>query len=152
MRVWRCVRRRWLDAAYSGEGSERGAGRWHSQGTRMVYSSDSAALAVLEVAVNVGAVRRLLDEYVVCPADVPDELVATVDEFPPDWDSYPRSASTQRLGDDWVAASSVPALRVPSAVVSGWNVLLNPNQPDFEEIAVHRAQATAIARGRTTTN
>lgn len=152
MRVWRCIRRRRLDAPYSGEGSERAAGRWHSRGTRVVYSSDSAALAVLEVAVNVGAVRPLLDDYVVCPADVPDELVATVDEFPPDWDGYPRPASTQRLGDDWVADSSLPALRVPSAVVPGWNVLLNPKQPGFQEITVHASQATAIAPGRTSTD
>lgn len=150
MRVWRCVKHAHLDSAYSGEGAERTSGRWHRRGTRIVYASESAALAALEAAVNVGSVRRLVALYLVCPADVPEEAVADlpVGDLPERWDAYPHPRGLQTFGDAWVREQRSVALRVPSAVVPGRNVLLNPAHPGFGAVDVGVEDAVEIAPGR----
>lgn len=150
MRLWRCVKRVHLDGAYSGRGAEETSGRWHTRGTRIVYASESPALAALEAVVNVGSVRRLIALYLLCPADVPDDAVADLseDDLPADWNVYPHPPALQRLGDRWVGEEKGVALAVPSAVVPGRNVLLNPKHPDFEGIRVRTDEAVEIAPGR----
>jgi hypothetical protein len=59
----------------------------------------------------------------------PDQLVMALPRrrWPRQWDAVPIRATTQRLGDRWLASANGLALRVPS-VHSGsdFNVLLNP--------------------------
>lgn len=152
MRVWRCVKRVHLEAAYSGEGAEGTSGRWHTRGTRIVYASESAALAALEAAVNVGSVRRLVALYLVCPAEVPDDAVTDLAEpdLPDGWNAFPHPPTLQAVGDRWVHRGGSVAVRVPSAVVPGRNVLLNPGHPDFGEVRVKTEEASEIAPGRPT--
>jgi RES domain-containing protein len=123
-------------ADLSGIGGLRAAGRWHSQGRRIVYLADHSSSALLEMLVHMDrdlmpATYQLL--RIVVPADI---AVATIDEeLPPDWRS--QTLTSREIGDRWLDRSASALLRVPSAIsAKGNNYLLNPEHPDAARIAV----------------
>jgi RES domain-containing protein len=71
MRVWRIAKRQ--HAAFDGIGASTYGGRWNSPGKRVVYTSTSLALAVLEVLVHLPG-QKVPRNYVAVPADIPDQL------------------------------------------------------------------------------
>jgi len=138
MQVWRLVKEKYTDTAFSGEGAQRGGGRFNSPGRPVVYTSESLALAELEILVHLPT-SRLLASYVAFRARLPDEAIETLDRaaLPSNWRESPVSRSVQAVGDAWLQSESSLALRVPSAVVPAEdNVLINPNQPGFEEMTI----------------
>lgn len=123
-------------ADLSGIGGLRAAGRWHSQGRRIVYLADHPSSALLEMLVHMDrdlmpATYQLL--RVVVPADM---AVETVDaELPPDWRA--QTLTSREIGDRWLDRSASALLRVPSAIsAKGNNYLLNPEHQDAAKIAV----------------
>jgi RES domain-containing protein len=123
-------------ADLSGIGGLRAAGRWHSQGRRIVYLADHSSSALLEMLVHmdrdlIPAGYQLL--RIVVPADI---AVETIDvELPPDWRS--QTLTSREIGDLWLDRSTSALLRVPSAIsANGNNYLLNPEHPDAAKIAV----------------
>lgn len=137
MRVWRITKAKYAATAFDGQGAKRDGGRWNHPGRAVVYTSDSAALATLELMVRLQDVR-LLRNYVLVPAEVPDDAVEDLDvaSLGPDWRAYPHSQGTMDAGDAWAAAGKTLALRVPSVVVQGHNVLINPLHPRFVDVRV----------------
>jgi len=136
--VWRLVQEKYADTAFSGEGSRRAGGRFNHPGTPVVYTSESLALAELEVLVNLPT-DRLLASYVAFRANIPEADVETLDpdRLPSNWRDAPAPLSIRAIGEDWIAAGVSVALRVPSAVVPAEkNVLLNPNHPGMERIEI----------------
>lgn len=136
-RVWRITKERYRGTAFHGEGARLYGGRWNSPGNPTVYTSESPALATLELLVHLEDTQAL-DNYVLIPADIDDELLATLtpDELPANWRRYPAPGSSQEIGDAWIEGSSSVGLAVPSVVVPGDNVLLNPKHPDFDEVEI----------------
>jgi RES domain-containing protein len=123
-------------ADLSGIGGLRAAGRWHSQGRRIVYLADHSSSALLEMLVHMDrdlmpATYQLL--RIVVPADI---AVETLDaELPADWRS--QTLTSREIGDRWLDRSANALLRVPSAIsAKGNNYLLNPEHPDAAKIAV----------------
>lgn len=145
MRVWRVSKPRHVATAFSGEGAKRDGGRWNHVGVPVVYASESAALATLELLVRLQDVR-LLANYVLIPADVPDDAITELDVgvLGPDWRRYPHTEATKDAGDRWARGGVSLALRVPSVVVPGSNVLLNPAHPRFAEVQVGDALSDAF--------
>ncbi|MDT0631455.1 RES family NAD+ phosphorylase [Rubrivirga litoralis] len=144
--VWRIVREKHAATAFSGVGAARAPGRFNSMGTPVVYTSDSYALAMLEVRVHVATFRGMRDRVAVS-AEVDDDLVEalTVADLPPDWQERPAPTSTQALGDAWVASGRSAVLRVPSVVVpEQTNYLLNPQHPDFGRIRLGTPAALTV--------
>jgi RES domain-containing protein len=136
--VWRIVKEKYADSAFSGEGARRAGGRFNSPGRPVVYTSASLALAELEILVNLPT-DRLLASYVAFRAHVPDAHMTTLDRaaLPDHWRTNPAPQAVRALGDEWLQAKSALALRVPSAVVPRENnVLLNPEHPNFENVTV----------------
>ena len=121
----------------SGIGGLHSSQRWHSKGHRIVYTSTSLPLAVLEVLANLQQTDKL-QLYRVMRVEVPDELVAApaAGDLPEDWnerDGEPLAA--RAYGDGWLASHDSVALLVPSAVLpSEFNVLLNPEHEDYHHI------------------
>lgn len=137
-RVWRIVKARHAERAFDGEGARRTGGRWNGRGTAMVYTAESASLALLEVLVHVGS-SSLLPSYSLIAAEVDDSLVERLGErdLPAAWRSSPPPPALQLLGDEWVASGRSAVLAVPSVVVPWeWNYLLAPEHPDFAAIVV----------------
>jgi RES domain-containing protein len=134
--AWRIVKARHAHSAFSGEGARLYGGRWTSRGRRAVYTSASAALAILEVLVHLEA-PALLAAYMLVPVGIPDDLIQRLDPatLPSDWREYPAPARLQELGDAWLDAGVSPALQVPSAIVPAeFNFLLHPAHPEFARI------------------
>ncbi len=119
----------------SGNGGLFASGRWHSQGRRIVYSSDSLALATLELFVNL-QIKRQLAHYVKSRIEIPEGSVETLGtstlcEFL----AAPDQFNGRGYGDAWLDERRSCALRVPGRVVSQeWNYLLNPLHPAFDRV------------------
>lgn len=136
--IWRITAPEYVDSAYSGEGARLWGGRFNSPGRRVVYASGSLALATLEVLAGAND-RRRLRGYLAVRATFDEQHleITSASALPAGWDARPYTAASQSVGDAWLAEGRSLALRVPSVVVpSEWNVLLNPDHPAFDGVAV----------------
>ena len=140
LHVWRIFQRRHAAIALTGEGARLYGGRWNSKGKSVIYTSQSAALAALEMLVHLQSPRPLAS-YLLVRLSFDDSLIEKLDakRLPKNWRSYPAPRKLQLLGDRWLASQSSAVLQVPSAIVEAeHNFLLNPAHPDF----------SAVRRGR----
>lgn len=137
IRSWRIVKAKHAASAFDGEGARALGGRWNSPGKRVVYTSENAALAALEMLVHLGRMS-ILPSYVVIRCDFDEKLVTDIDrrKLPPNWRTFPAPPALPAIGDAWIASGKSAVLRVPSAIVPGENnYLLNPAHPKFGRIA-----------------
>jgi RES domain-containing protein len=135
---WRIMKSRYADAAFDGEGARLYGGRWNSPGTRMVYTAQSQALAILEVLVHLEKVG-VLPSYSLCAAHFEEDLVEALDPeaLPENWRSYPSPSGLRVIGDSWVAEQTSAVLEVPSVIVDDEsNYLIDPAHPDFSSITI----------------
>ncbi len=140
--AWRIVKARYAEQAFDGEGARLYGGRWNSPGVRMVYASDSIALAALELLTQLND-ATLLPKFVTIAADFDAKLGSDLErsKLPRDWRSHPAPPELQQLGDAWVKRGSSLALRVPSAVVpQQFNWLLNPEHAEFSRLAIGKPE------------
>ena len=138
IRSWRIVKAKFASNAFDGEGARLLGGRWNSPGKRVVYTSESAALAALEMLVHIGRMS-ILPAYVVIRCEFDEKLVIDLDrrKLPGHWRTFPAPPALPALGDAWLASGKSPVLRVPSAIVPGEsNYLLNPAHPKFARITI----------------
>jgi RES domain-containing protein len=135
---WRIMKSRHAGAAFDGEGARLYGGRWNSPGTRLVYTAQSQALAILEVLVHLDKVG-VLPSYSLCAAHFEEDLVEALDPeaLPDTWRSYPAPSGLRAIGDAWVAEQTSAVLQVPSVIVDDEsNYLINPAHPDFPSITI----------------
>ncbi len=136
--AWRLTKTKHLPHAFDGEGPRRYGGRWSSPGRRVVYVSESLALAVLEVLVHVQD-AAILPAYSTIRVTFDDALVIAVNpsSLPKNWRQSPPPPEAQAIGDAWVDAGSSAILELPSAVVEReHNYLINPAHKDFNRVAI----------------
>jgi len=146
IRAFRVVKARHAPDAFTGEGARLFGGRWNSPGVPVIYTASSISLALLELLVHLHARSRLQD-YGLFPVDFDEALVTTLDRsaLPRDWRAAPAPIDVQRIGDAWAASRESAVLRVPSAVVEQEdNYLLNPNHPQFNQIAIGKQQTIEL--------
>ena len=127
----------------SGKGAELAGGRWNSRGVAVVYTSESRALCVAEIAVHT-ALGDVPGDYTLTTIEIPNTLEIfeiPVKNLPANWKSLPHSGKTQELGDVWIKENKFPVVKVPSAVVQGdFNYLINPHHPDFNKIRIVKTE------------
>ena len=136
--AWRIVKAEYADGAFSGDGAMLHAGRWHSEGTRIVYTAESVALATLEILVNM---RKLhVPEYRAIPCYFHEALVedlALTIRLPDNWADPVAPLALREFGDRWARDGTSAVLKVPSAVtLVEFNYLLNPEHSDFASIEI----------------
>jgi RES domain-containing protein len=123
----------------TGKGAEKSGGRWNSQGTALVYTSESRALCTTEIAVHT-PLGNLPFNYQLISIELPDDIQIKelgAGELSAKWNSIPHSHSTQVIGDKFVAEGKFMVLKVPSVVVPGeFNYLLNPKHPEFNKVKI----------------
>jgi len=117
-------------------------GRWNSIGTAIAYTSESRALATLEMLVHASRSTAPVT-HVAVEVVFPEAIVVELDasSLPADWRTYPALASLASFGDMWVRDQDSAVLSVPSAVEpAGKNYLINPAHPDAARITVGAPQ------------
>jgi RES domain-containing protein len=137
MRVYRLAKERYLHSALDGSGAKAHGGRWNSKGVAIIYASDSAALAALELLVHLHR-TEVLNHYMLFTLELPDDGLMVLDEtaIPADWRADPPPSSTAAIGNEWALSGISLALAVPSTLVPQQrNILINPAHPDFEALA-----------------
>ncbi len=145
LEAWRIVKAKHAATAFSGEGAARTGGRWNSRGVRVIYTSSTQSLAVLESLVHLNPPVRF--HYVAMRVGFDKALVETVppQSLPADWQAEPPASSTERLGDRWVREARSAVLALPSVIIPGEvNYLLNPTHPDFKRIAIGKPERFAF--------
>ena len=144
MLVYRIEREKYLRSTLSGNGAAMSKGfRWNSQYTRLVYTAESRALAMLEVAVHLDLNQDLPTDRFYVEIEIPDDMTIlelNIKDLPPSWDSKPPGTITQNIGDEFVANLEAAVLKVPSSIVpEESNYLINPNHPDAKRIKVRKS-------------
>jgi RES domain-containing protein len=139
VRVFRICRKTHARDPLSGRGAIRVAGRWHSQGVRVVYAAGSRALAALEVLVHVDA-DLAPGDLVRIEIDLPESVrIETVKaaSLAAGWRAHPAPATLRAIGDRWIGRGTSAVLRVPSAVIpEESNYLLNPAHAEVKRVSV----------------
>lgn len=138
MRVFRLSKKKY-SKELSGKGASKSGNRWNSKGTEIIYSAESRALAMAEVAVHL-TLATLPSDYVMIEIDIPDNIRINelkLQDLPGNWNNHPPNSSTQKLGDEFIDSLNFCILKVPSAVVQGdFNYLINPYHKEFKKIKI----------------
>ena len=139
MFCYRLVKKKYAEAALSGEGGRRKNSRWMPKGFPVVYVSESRALAALELFVNLSDEGRAV-QLVCIQVEIPDTLKVTeIDpsSLPENWRDTPAPAVLMSFGSEWSRKSGTAILKVPSAVITTeYNFLINLSHPDFRKIKI----------------
>ena len=129
--------------AFSGEGAYLYGGRWNHPGTRVVYVSDSLALAALEQFVHLGRAAMRL-RFVSFRVEIPESVAMDGldrSSLPKNWRQEPPPDRTKDMGTAWARRGTATVLKVPSVFVPvEYNFVLNPAHPDFKTIVVRDPQ------------
>jgi RES domain-containing protein len=136
--VWRIVDRRYAASAFDGAGAEITGGRFNSRGTKVVYTSDSLSLALLETLVRVNKRERLRNQVCI-RAEFDSRHVTIIDtaDLPEDWDSIPPVLATRHVGDAWIESGVSLVLQVPSVVIPQQsNYLINPSHRSMSKLKI----------------
>lgn len=141
MRVYRRERKKHLETTLKGIGAALTEGyRWNSPNTFLVYTSESRALATLEVSVHLDLNEDLPTDRYYVEINIPDDieiLELKHKDLPAKWDSKPPILETQFIGDDFVTDNQAAVLKVPNSIVKPeFNYLINPNHPDAKKITL----------------
>lgn len=138
MRLYRIAKAQYA-SDLTGKGAELHGGRWNSPGNKVVYCSDSAALALVETLAWTSLTNLLSAGFVLlvieCPVNSLREV--TLSDLPQGWNTLDAYPVTQRIGDAWLKESNSLLLRVPSAVLPiETNLLINPAHPMMSQVKI----------------
>lgn len=141
MLVYRIEREQYLKDTLSGIGAALTNGfRWNSLNTYLVYTSESRALATLEISAHLDFSEDLPTDRYYVEIEIPKDikiLEVHQEDLPQDWDSKPPILETQFIGDDFIIQKEAAVLKVPSCIVPlEFNYLINPNHKEAKNIKV----------------
>ncbi len=138
MIVYRLSKKKYKDDL-TGRGAEKTGGRWNSKGIPVIYTSESRALCMSELAVHI-PYGNIPDDYLLIQIEIPDvEKITEIKTkgLPPDWKSFPHSDQVQKVGDKILKQNKYLVIKVPSAVVQGdFNYLINPKHKNIHRVRV----------------
>lgn len=138
MEVYRLVNKK-FPIELSGIGASITGARWNSKGIEVIYTAQSRALAMAEVAVHL-SLATMPKGYCMLTIFIPDDLLIEnleKEQLEKGWNNFPEHTNTQKIGDLFIRNKQNCLLKVPSAVVQGdFNYLINPYHADFEKIKI----------------
>ncbi len=148
MVVFRIERVKYLEDTLSGIGASIAGGRWNNERTALVYTSESRALATLEVVMHFDLSEDLPTDRLYVEIEIPNDVqIAEIsnEDLPEGWDSKPPIQDTSNVGDAFVKQRETAVLKVPSSIVfPEFNYLINPNHPDASKIKVIKSYPFAF--------
>ncbi|WP_293173858.1 RES family NAD+ phosphorylase [Oceanithermus sp.] len=144
--LWRITRKDRVQGAFTGKGAAKHGGRWNEKGTPVVYTAESLAGAMVELLAYYKDVRTL-ETRVYFRLGVDEELILGLhpNALPDDWRAFPYPPSTQKIGTLWHREAPSVGLRVPSVLIpETYNVLLNPEHPEFHRVTIDGPYPLAV--------
>ncbi len=124
----------------SGRGAEIAGGRWNSKGQTALYTAQSIALCVTEIAVHI-PLGILPKDYRLVHIEIPDVEFFEHKRLPKDWNTFPHPDSTQKIGDKFFRENKFLLMKVPSAAVQGeFNYIINPRHINFSEVKIKKIE------------
>jgi RES domain-containing protein len=121
----------------TGTGGLFGPGRWHREGTRILYTSEYVSLAKIEILANS---KRLPDDQSLITLKIPDSasiMSLEPDQLSTDWRDVPCLPALADLSDQWLREGQFWIMRVPSAQSpTEYNYLLNPLHPEHRTLHI----------------
>lgn len=134
MYLYRIAKREYADL--SGEGGLYYQGRWNYKGQRIVYTSSSRSLALLEGLVHLNKVLSI-EQYVILEIYVNDKckILDLPKNFFEGIDSSIESLSkTREYGTNFLKKNKFLLLKVPSVIVpEESNYIINPNHDEIKD-------------------
>lgn len=138
MEVYRLSRTAFSDSL-SGKGAALKGARWNSTGVEIIYTAANRSLAMAEVAVHL-SLATLPSDFMMLTIYIPDDLALwklSPEVLPENWNIFPHSRETQKIGDRFILENKFAVLQTPSAVTQGdFNFLIHPYHPDFGRIRI----------------
>ena len=121
----------------SGTGGLYRSGRWHTVGTRIIYTSEHVSLTMLETLANW---TQLPEDVSLVTLEIPD-LASVYDvernKLPDDWNLTPAPFNLAEIADEWIEKWQHWLMRVPSIhAPTEFNYLLNPLHPEHKTLNV----------------
>ncbi len=119
----------------SGEGAFRYGARWNSAGTRLLYTAENAALAMLEALAHI-TMLPLKEPYCMARISIPDDVADICpSSLPANWNIQPPPDLLAAIGDSFCKKGENLAAKVPSVLMpENFNYLINPLHPLFSKI------------------
>lgn len=121
----------------TGEGARLKGGRWSPPGIAVIHTSESVALAAMELLVHIGSPRFFPGDLSLVEYDLAEGgtlLDIPMEDLPANWRQVPEPTELKTIGHQWAAEGIFLALRLPSAPVpygKERNVLINPRHAEF---------------------
>ncbi len=122
----------------NGEGARLHGGRWNKVGTPCLYTSESAALCVLEYSANV-SLEALPQSLSITVYELPLKSWMEPDEgsLPQNWHQVPAPEETKVFGTSLLQNLQFAAIKVPSAIIpSEYNYIINPLADNFNTVKI----------------
>ncbi len=136
MKLYRIAKEKYA-ADLRGMGGLYEAGRWHREGTQIVYTSSFVSLAMLEV---LGHWRKTPTGLALITIEVPDKastLFIDANDLPAEWRELPYLPALADITERWIVEQKFWIMRVPSAQSpSEHNYLLNPLHPEHATLTL----------------
>jgi RES domain-containing protein len=130
MKLYRLAKTKYANDL-AGTGCIYSAGRWHLEGTRVLYTAEYASLAVLEV---LGHTDILPRNYSLVQLALPETASIKwvgADELPTNWNHSPAPLVLADIAQQWIDEGKYWIMRVPSVhSPTEFNFLLNPLHPE----------------------
>lgn len=115
----------------NGTGGLYGPGRWHREGTQLLYLAEHISLAKLEVLANS---RKIPHNQSLVTVEIPASasiLFIKQEELPIGWEKIPYLEELADITERWITEQTYWIMRVPSAhSPTEFNYLLNPLHPE----------------------
>ena len=115
--------------------------RWNPKGYRVVYCAGSRALACLENLVHRSG-EGLSANFKLAEIYIPDTITrgqVSSRELPAGWHTIDGYPICQTIGKEWLEKQESCILKVPSSIIKAeWNMLINPNHPEFKQIYIQK--------------
>jgi len=134
MLVYRLSKSKYADDL-SGLGAAIAGGRWNKKGRAVLYCSESPALALLEIVVNLPPMFQ--PDLQLLTLEIPDEKVMSIEKnkLPGNWFHYPAPRILAEIAEENYRNHELLALKVPSAVIhQQYNIIINTRSNHSSEI------------------
>lgn len=115
------------------------AGRWNSEGNKVIYTAGSISLTIME-----NLIRRngygFNKDFAIMYIQIPDSIPITVldlHSLPLGWSQPDDYSISQPVGDEWYNSGKTAVLQVPSSVVPlEYNFVLHATHIDFTKCKI----------------